>query len=219
MKTLKHLNTPYLDLYLIHIPISLKPGGEFFPVDENGQIKLDDVDFVDTWRELEKAVDDGLVRSIGISNFNKEQTKRILNTCRIRPSCNQIELHPYLTQHKLVDYLLSEGIVVVGYSPLGSPDSPYITSSDPSLLNHPVLLKIAKKHEKSVAQILIRYQIERGIVVLPKSVTKTRITSNFNVFDFQLSASDMESVNGLNINHRFVPLKLYDTKVTVLKIL
>lgn len=159
---------------------------------------------MDTWHELERAVDDGLVRSIGISNFNKYQTEQILRNCRIRPAVNQIEIHPYLTQNKLVDYLRGQGIVVVGYSPLGSPDRPRAKSSDPSLLEHPELMGLADKYDKTTAQILIRYQIDRGLIVLPKSVTKSRIVSNFYVFDFKLSTEDMETINGLNCNHRFV---------------
>lgn len=208
LKTLKHLKTPYVDLYLIHFPVALKHGDEFLPTDENGVMIFEDVDYIDTWRELEKAVDDGLVRSIGISNFNKEQTKRILNIARIRPSVNQIELHPYLKQHKLVDYLRGEGIVVIGYSPLGSPDSPFLNDDSPSLLEHPVLHEIATTYRKSVAQILIRYQIDRGIIVLPKSITRSRIFSNFDVFDFKLSADDLETINGFKTNHRFLPAPL-----------
>lgn len=208
LKTLNHLDTPYLDLYLIHFPIAIKHGDDLLPFGEDGIMQFEDVDFIDTWGEMERAVDDGLVRSIGISNFNKEQTERVLSLGRIRPTVNQIELHPYLTQHKLVDYLREHGIVVVGYSPLGSPDSPFLKSSDPTLLGHPVLQKIADNYKKTVAQILIRYQIERGVVVLPKSVTKSRIISNFNVFDFELSAVDLDTINGLNINHRFVSVPL-----------
>lgn len=204
LKTLENLNTPYLDLYLIHFPVALKHGGALFPVGDDGKLEFEDVDYVDTWRELERAVDDGLVRSIGVSNFNKEQTERILNASRIRPAVSQVELHPYLSQQKLVNYLQSEGIVVTGYSPLGSPDRPTKKSSDPPLLEHAVLQELAEKYKKSTAQILIRYQLDRGLVVIPKSVTKSRIVSNFNVFDFELNAEDLEKINGFNLNHRFV---------------
>lgn len=207
LKTLASLNTPYLDLYLIHNPVGLKHGDAPFPTGEDGKLIFDDVDYVETWRELERAVDDGLVRSIGISNFNKEQTERLVKTGRIRPVVNQIEIHPYLAQLKLVDYLRSEGILTVGYSPLGSPDRPGASSSDPSLLEHPVVQELAEKYKKSTAQILIRYQIDRGLVVIPKSVTKSRIVSNFNVFDFVLSADDLETIKSFDINHRFVAFR------------
>lgn len=205
LTTLNNLSTPYLDLYLIHTPISLEHGESLFPMGSDGKLVYSDVDYIDTWRELERAVDDGLVRSIGISNFNKAQTARLLETCRIRPAVNQVELHPYLTQHKLVDYLRSEGIVVIGYSPLGSPDRPNAKPGDPSLLEHPTLQEMAEKYKKSTAQILIRYQIERGLVVIPKSVTKSRIVSNFNVFDFQLTADDVKHIDEFDCNFRLVP--------------
>lgn len=204
LKTLNHLNTPYLDLYLIHFPVALKHGDLLFPTGDDGMLDFTDDDYLDTWHELERAVDDGLVRSIGISNFNKMQTARILNACRIRPVVNQIEIHPYLTQHKLIEYLRGQGIVSVGYSPLGSADQPKFGTKEPSLLNHPVLQEMGLKHNKSVAQILIRYQIDRGLVVLPKSVNKSRIDSNLNVFDFELGQNDLETINGLNRNYRFV---------------
>lgn len=204
LKTLNNLNTPYLDLYLIHFPVALKHSDCLFPLDSDGKLIFEDVDYVDTWFEMERAMDDGLVRSIGISNFNKDQTERLLRNCRIRPAVNQIEIHPYLTQLKLVDYLRDQNIVVVGYSPLGSPDRPQSNSSEPSLLENPQLIQIADKYHKSSAQILIRYQIDRGLVVLPKSVTKARIIANFNVFDFKLGVEDMETINGFNRDHRFV---------------
>lgn len=206
LKTLDALNTPYLDLYLIHTPVAFQHGDALFPVSADGTLIIaDDDDFVDTWRELERAVDDGLVRTIGLSNFNRAQTARLLAACRIRPAVNQIEIHPYLTQLKLTDYLRSEGIVAIGFSPLGSPDRPWAKSGEPLLLEHPRLQELAEKYKKSTAQILIRYQIERGIVVIPKSVTKSRIVSNFNVFDFRLDADDLATINGFECNGRLVP--------------
>lgn len=139
--SLKNLGTPYLDLYLIHWPFAYKEDGELFPTDESGKIQFSSVDFLDTWKELEKAVDAGLTKSIGISNFNKAQTQRVLDSCRIKPAVNQIECHPYLTQQKLSEYLKSVGIVVTAYSPLGSPDRPWVTKDDPVLLDDPKVWK------------------------------------------------------------------------------
>lgn len=207
LTTLNNLNTPYLDLYLIHLPCGLEFAGEdLFPKDAEGRLRFSDVDFVDTWRELERAVDDGLVRSIGVSNFNRAQTERLLSVCRIRPVTNQIESHPYLTQRKLAAWLRAEGIVVTGFSPLGSPDRPWAKAGEPVLLEHPQLQALAEKYRKSTAQILIRYQIERGIVCIPKSVTKSRIVSNLNVFDFRLDEEDVELISGFECNGRMVPM-------------
>lgn len=135
--TLKNLDTPYVDLYLIHWPFAYKEDGDLFPNDDGGKIQFSSVDFVDTWREFEKAVDAGLVKSIGISNFNKAQTQRLLENSRIKPVTNQIECHPYLNQQKLSDYLKSVGVSVTAYSPLGSPNRPWVTKDDPVLLDDP----------------------------------------------------------------------------------
>lgn len=136
-KTLTNLNTPYIDLYLIHWPFAYKEEGDNFPKDENDKIIFSDVDFVETWKVLEQAVDEGLTKSIGISNFNAAQTQRVLDSCRIKPVTNQVECHPYLTQQKLSEYLTSVGIVLTAYSPLGSPNRPWVTADDPVLLEDP----------------------------------------------------------------------------------
>lgn len=138
--TLKNLNTPYLDLYLIHWPFAYKEEGELFPHDASGNIAFSSVDYLDTWRELEKLVDAGLTKSIGVSNFNKAQTQRLLENARIKPVVNQVECHPYLSQQKLSDYLKSVGVLVTAYSPLGSPNRPWVTKDDPVLLEDPKVI-------------------------------------------------------------------------------
>lgn len=117
-ETLANLNTTYVDLYLIHWPVGYKEGGPLFPI-ENDKVQFSDVDFVDTWRAMEETVDAGYAKSIGLSNFNSAQVKRILDEARIKPVINQIECHPYLNQRKLSDYLKTVDIVVTAYSPLG----------------------------------------------------------------------------------------------------
>lgn len=204
--TLKNLNTPYLDLYLIHWPFAYKEEGELFPSDESGKIAFSSVDYLDTWRELEKLVDAGLTKSIGLSNFNKAQTQRVLENSRIKPVVNQIECHPYLNQQKLSDYLKSVGVLVTAYSPLGSPNRPWVTKDDPVLLEDPKIVSLSTKYSKTPAQILIRYQLQRGHSVIPKSVTKNRIISNFNVFDFELTADDVALINTFECNGRICPM-------------
>lgn len=151
---------------------------------------------------MEELVDAGLAKSIGISNFNKTQTERILKSCRIKPVTNQVECHPYLSQTKLSDYLKSVDIALTAYSPLGSPHRPGVTKDDPVVLEDPGVLAIAKKYNKNAAQILLRYQLQRGHIVIPKSVTKSRIVSNFDIFDFELTPEDIATMNSLERNGR-----------------
>lgn len=203
--TLKHLKLEYLDIYLIHWPMAYKEDGELFP-QENGKVAFSDVDYLDTWKAMEKCVEAGLTKSIGISNFNSKQLERLLSACKIKPVTNQVECHPYLPQNKLAAHHKALGVVLTAYSPLGSPDRPWAKPDDPKLLDEPKLQAMADKYKKEPAQILIRYQIEKGNVVIPKSVTKSRIISNADVFDFKLSAEDVTEIDAFDCNGRFVPL-------------
>ncbi|KAG5683457.1 hypothetical protein PVAND_012736 [Polypedilum vanderplanki] len=209
--TLKQLNLSYVDLYLIHWPFAYQKSDEIFPRDSNGKILHSRVDFVDTYRAMEYLVDDGLAKSIGVSNFNIQQLEYILKNARIQPVTNQIECHPYLLNKKLSEYCKSKNILITAYSPLGSPARPWVKSDDRVLLQEPKLLEIAKKHKKTPAQILIRFQMQLGNIVIPKSVTKERIISNFDVFDFTLNESDMNDLQNFGYVERICPM-FEDTK-------
>lgn len=134
------------------------------------------------------------------------QIERVLSVARIKPVMNQFECHPYLTQKKLIKFCRSKGMHVTAYSPLGSPDRPWAKADDPQLMDEPKLVTIAKKYNKSTAQILIRYQIQSGNIVIPKSVTKSRIISNFDVFGFELAAEDLAVIEEFECNGRLVAL-------------
>lgn len=194
-------------MYLIHWPQAFKEEmGLFFPLPPDEKIIFSSVDFLDTWKEMEKIVDDGLAKSIGISNFNKKQTDRLLSKCRIKPVTNQVECHPYLTQLKLDEYLRKQNILMTAYAPLGSPSRPWAGADEPILIEDPNILNIAKKYNKSAAQILIRYQVQRGHVVIPKTATKSRMISNYDIFDFELTDDEVNKINGFDCNGRFFPM-------------
>ncbi|KAK8749066.1 hypothetical protein OTU49_015660, partial [Cherax quadricarinatus] len=200
--TLANLGLDYLDLYLIHWPTGFKEGGDLFPVDSTGKKLYSDIDYVETWEAMEECVKLGLTRSIGVSNFNKKQLERVLKVAKVPIANSQIEVHPYLPQNKLIEFCKSKDITVTAYSPLGSPDRPWAKPGDPVLTEEPKVKTLAQKYKKSPAQILIRFQIDRGLIVIPKSVTKSRIEENFQIWDFQLSSEDIKLLESLECNGR-----------------
>jgi len=200
-QTLSDLGLDYLDLYLIHWPMAYKEGDSLFP-EENGKVLFSDADYLDTWKEMEKLVDQGLTKSIGLSNFNSEQLEQVLAIARIKPVTNQVECHPYLNQKKLMEFCTSKGVTITAYSPLGSPDRPWAKPDDPQLLDDPKVKAVAKKYNKTPAQILLRYQVQRGNITIPKSVTKSRIIENAQIFDFELSAEDVATIDSFDCNGR-----------------
>ncbi|XP_006820946.1 aldo-keto reductase family 1 member B1-like [Saccoglossus kowalevskii] len=193
-----NLQLDYIDLYLIHNPIGLKASVN--DAVATGKYAPDGVDYVDTWKILETFVDEGRVKSIGVSNFNDKQIERILKVAKYKPVVNQIELNPYFTRTKLVDRCQANGIVIIAYSSFGSLDRPWAKEGDANLLKDPTVLSLAEKHNKSSAQVLLRFAIDRGCLVIPKSVTPKRIQDNIEVFDFKLTADDINTLMSLNRN-------------------
>ncbi|KAM5143950.1 aldo-keto reductase family 1 member C1-like [Callospermophilus lateralis] len=206
-RSLKKLHFDYVDLYLIHYPFSMKPGEELLPTDENGKIIYDHVDLCAVWEAMEKCKDAGLAKSIGVSNFNRRQLEMILNKpgLKYKPVCNQVECHVYHNQRKLLDFCKSKNIVLVAYSALGTQrEKPWVDHNSPVLLDDPVLGALAKKHKRSPALIALRYQLQRGVVVLAQSFKENEIKENIQVFDFELTAEDMKDLDGLNRNYRYL---------------
>ena len=174
-KSLKLLGLEYLDLYLIH-----------WPAPKRGLL------YVDSWKAMEKLKNDGLVRSIGVCNFHTHHIDEILKVAEHKPVLNQVELHPWLTQDKVLDYDNSHKIVTQAWSPLARG----------KILEEEMLATVGSKYEKSVAQVVLRWHIQRGVAVIPKSNSKDRIVENMNVFDFELSDEEMAAISALNSGFR-----------------
>jgi len=203
-KILEKLNTPYLDLCLIHWPFSFAADdNNNVPTGPDGKIIDGKVDYVEAWQGMEDALKAGLVKSIGISNFNSKQIERLLKTASIVPVTNQVECHPYLPQTKLKKFCEERGITLTAYSPLGNPGSQVNNASDKDkLLKDPVVQRLANKYNKNVGQILLKFQAQRGIIVIPKSVSEDRIRSNIQIFDFELTPQEIAELEGLDRNYR-----------------
>ncbi|XP_077449461.1 aldo-keto reductase family 1 member D1-like isoform X1 [Stigmatopora argus] len=211
-KTLKTLQLEYVDLYIIELPLAFKPGDNFYPRDENGKYIYHETDLCATWEALEACKDAGLVKSLGVSNFNKRQLELILNKpgLKHKPVSNQVECHPFYTNPKLLEYCRQRDIVIVGYSPLGtSRDASWVNLTCPPLLEDELLVSLACKYKKTTAQIALRFNVQKGVVVIPKSFRPHRIRENFQIFDFCISDEDMKAIDGLNKNIRFVELLMW----------
>jgi aldehyde reductase len=203
-RILAKLNTSYLDLCLMHWPMSFKQVDDVLvPLGPDGNVAQGDVDYLEAWQGLEDCVRAGLVKSIGISNFNSIQIERLLSAATIKPVTNQVECHPYLAQKQLKKFCEDRGITLTAYSPLGNPGSTANTKADKGqLLKDPTVLKLAQKYGKNVGQILLKFQVQRGIIVIPKSVHLDRIISNIQIFDFDMTPEEIKQLESLDRNYR-----------------
>jgi diketogulonate reductase-like aldo/keto reductase len=205
--SLKELQLERLDLVLIHWPVNFEhEEGTVFPKDAQGkarnELDASKASIQLCWQGLEDAVDQGLVRAIGVSNFSVQQIEALKSYARIQPDVNQVELQPYFQQEAMLEYAKKNGLVVMAYSPLGNLKRDGAEDNTP--LNEPLVAEIAKKHNKSPAQIILRWGIQHGMVVLPKSVTPARIRENIDIFEgFKLDEEDMNKMKELGKkNHR-----------------
>lgn len=173
-KTLQRLDTDTIDLLLLH-----QPAG----------------DYIAGYRLMEKAYKAGKVKAIGLSNFNEEQIQEILNLCEVRPTVLQTEIHPYSQEKELKEFLSKEDIVIQAWYPLGHGDA--------ALLQEPIFAKLAEKYGKSNAQIILRWHIQAGNVVIPGSKNPEHIRANFDLFDFEMTAEEMKEIQKLNRDKRY----------------
>ncbi|KAJ5405354.1 hypothetical protein N7465_006638 [Penicillium sp. CMV-2018d] len=189
-KTLDALGTDYLDLYLIHWPVRLVPNesSALLPVNPDGTRSVDrSWDQGETWRQMEEVYKAGKVKAIGVANWSIPYLEELKKKWTVVPAVNQVELHPFLPQHALKDWCDKHGILLEAYSPLGSEGAP--------LMADPAIQEIAKKNGISPATVLISYHVNRGVVVLPKSINENRIVGNRQVVS--LSREDMDVLNDL----------------------
>lgn len=216
-RTLSDMGLDYLDLFYIHFPITFKyvPFEEKYPPgfytgkedEKNGHITEAHVPIIDTYRALEQCVEEGLIKSIGISNFSGSLVQDLLRQCKIKPVALQVEHHPYLTQEHLVEYCKDNGIQVVAYSSFG-PQS-YIelnhplAKNTPNLFHHDTIKQIANNHNVATSQVLLRWATQRGIAIIPKSSKKERLQDNLMIDEkLTLTHKELEAISKLNKNLR-----------------
>ncbi|KAJ2492222.1 D-xylose reductase [Coemansia sp. RSA 2050] len=213
-RTLQDLRLDYVDLYLVHFPIALKhvPMDQRYPpewsYEVGGPVIPDNVPYQETWQAMECLYDKGLAKNIGISNMPGALIYDVLSYARIKPAVLQIELHPYLAREQLVALAHSEGIAVTAYSSFGetsyqelgtAPTGPEFTP----LLKHDLVAAIATNYDKTPAQVLLRWAVDRGCAVIPKSTRPERMRQNLSIFDFALTKDEVQRISALDRNLRF----------------
>lgn len=204
-KTLSDLQLDYLDLFLIHWPVVLNK--DLYRADSpEGFISLEDLPISVTWKGMEETLSQGLTKHIGVSNFSIKKLEDLLSIASVKPAMNQIEMHPYLSQPKMVSFCKENEIHLTAYSPLGSFDRSETMKgkNEPVLMDDQTILEIARGHNCSAAQILIAWAIQRGTVVIPKSVNPERLKQNLDAAEILLSVLEMDKIEGLNRHYRFI---------------
>lgn len=213
-KTLSDLKVDYLDLYLIHFPIALKyvdfdnrypPEWLFDPDAAEPKMEIEAVALHETWRAMEELVECGLVKNIGVCNYNSALLHDLMAYAKIKPAMLQIESHPYLTQEALIRTAQDHDVPVTAFSPLGALSyvSLDMASGADSVLLEPAVIAAAKRVERTAAQVVLRWGIQRGTAIIPKTTRRERLLENLSLFDFELNEDEMAAISALNANRRF----------------
>ena len=207
-QTLEDLQLEYLDLYLIHWPVALKKGTEM-PEKASDFIPLSEVPLTNTWKGMEAALEEGLAKHIGVSNFNENQLKEILATAVHQPEMNQVEMHPFLQQEALQSFCVQNDMLLTAYAPLGSLVD---KNSKLRLLENDTIKNIANTRNMSPAQVALAYTIQRGIAVIPKSINEARLLQNLETLNHTLTEEDMALLKDLDKGHRFIDGKFWEVE-------
>jgi D-xylose reductase len=213
-KSLSDLGLDYFDLYLIHFPIALQyvdindrypPEWIFNPQDDNPTMELDSVPLSETWAAMESLVENQLARQIGVCNYSAVLLHDLMSYARIKPAMLQIESHPYLTQDALIRTARSYNIAVTAFSPLGALSyvSLDMASKGDSVLTETVVIKAAERASVTPAQVVLRWGLQRGTAVIPKTSKSERLVENLSLSGFNLTDEEMDAISGLNQNRRF----------------
>ncbi|NKB34363.1 MAG: aldo/keto reductase [Pseudomonadales bacterium] len=213
-KTLTDLGTDYLDLYLVHFPIALKyvdietrypPEWLYDPNADAPKMEIDPVPLHETWGAMERLVESGLVKEIGVCNYNSALLHDLMAYAKINPAMLQIESHPYLTQERLIRTAQAYDMAVTAFSPLGALSyvSLDMASEQDSVLNEEVVQQAAARLGRTAAQVVLKWGLQRGTAIIPKTSRKERLLENISLFDFELSSDEMLAISSLNANRRF----------------
>src|SRR5690606_15505778 len=210
-ESLKKLRLNYLDLYLIHWPVAFRYGVKS-PKTPDDYLSPEEAPLSETWKQMEKALELGLTKHIGVSNFSIKKLQNLIDKCNVIPEMNQVEMHPLLPQNELLDFCRENEILMTAYSPLGSGDraKSMKAGDEPNMLDLDVIKNIAKKHNALPAQILISWHTNRGCAAIPKSVTKEHILSNFQAADVELDENDMKAISEIKERYRYITGKFFE---------
>lgn len=206
--TLENVNLNYVDIFYINWPMGFKEsdGIEPYPVDHDGNLMFSDVNYLETYKAVEEFVDRGVVKGIGLCHFNQKQLEDILKNCRIKPVVVQLECHPYFQNNEMIKFCQNNRLQVVSLAPLGDGDLAEWRDDYPKILQDPVLIELAQKYNKSPAQIVLRWHIQRGCIPVPKTLEHNEILENANIFNFELKQEDFAAIEKLDKNQRLIRL-------------